>query len=169
VGGGVSSFVLLYALHLGARVLVTSGSEEKLERARSLGVAGAFNYHDADWVRQVRAASGRLGPQLIVESIGGEPFNQLLDVVRPGGRIVSYGATLGPVPNLVLRRVFWKQIDLLGSTMGRPEEFARMLELFEAGDLRPVVDMVLPLAEIATAQQRLQEARQFGKIVLSIP
>jgi zinc-binding alcohol dehydrogenase/oxidoreductase len=158
VGGGVSSFVLLFAVQLGARVLVTSGSDAKLERARALGAEGTFNYRDPEWVKQVRAASGGNGPDLIVESIGGEAYNQFLDVARPGGRVVSYGSTLGAVPNLVMRRIFWKQLDLLGSTMGRPEEFGRMLALFADGTLRPIVDTVLPLAE----------ATQFGKIVLSI-
>jgi NADPH:quinone reductase-like Zn-dependent oxidoreductase len=105
----------------------------------------------------------------VVESIGGEPFNQLLDVVRPGGRVVSYGATLGPVPKLVLRRIFWKQIDVLGSTMARAGEFALMLSLFEEGGLRPAVDGVFPLAEAGAAQERMREAAQFGKIVLAIP
>lgn len=169
VGGGVASFALLIARHLGARVLVTSGSEEKLEWARGLGADAAFNYHDPDWVKQVRATTGGQGPDLIVESLGGEVFNQLLDVVRPGGRVVSYGATLGPVPQLVLRRIFWKQLDVLGSTMGRPGEFAMMLSLFEEGGLRPVVDRVFPLAEAGAAQARMEEGAQFGKIVLSIP
>ncbi|HWE60994.1 MAG TPA: zinc-binding dehydrogenase, partial [Chloroflexota bacterium] len=169
IGGGVATFVLLFARRLGARVLVTSGNEEKLARARALGAEAGFNYHDSDWIKQVRAATDGQGPDLIVESIGGEPFNQLLDVAKPGGRIVSYGATLGPVPNLVVRRIFWKQLDVLGSTMGRPGEFAMMLSLFEDGALRPVVDRVFPLAEAGAAQARMEQAAQFGKIVLSIP
>lgn len=169
IGGGVSSFVLLLARHLGARVLVTSGSEEKLARARELGADDGFSYRDGDWIEKVRAATGGHGPDLIVEGVGGESFNQSLDAVRPGGRIVTYGSTLGPVPNLVLRRIFWKQVDVLGSTMGRPGEFAMMLSLFGEGGLRPVVDRVFPLAEAGAAQAHMQEAAQFGKIVLSIP
>ena len=169
VGGGVATFVLLFARHLGARVLVTWGSVAKLERARALGADAAFDYHDTDWVKDVRAATDGQGPDLIVESVGGEPFNQLLDVARPGARIVSYGATLGEVPRLAMRRIFWKQLDILGSTMGRVGEFAMMLALFESGDLRPVVDQVFPLAEAGAAQERMREGRQFGKIVLSIP
>lgn len=169
IGGGVSSFVLLIAHYLGARVLVTSGSDEKLARARALGAEAGFNYRDPNWVKAARAATEGEGPDLIVESVGGDSFNQLLDVVRPGGRIVSYGATLGPVPELQMRRIFWKQVDVLGSTMGRPGEFAMMLSLFGEGTLRPAIDRVFPLAEAGAAQDRMREAAQFGKIVLAIP
>lgn len=169
IGGGVSTFVALFARHLGARVLVTSGSDEKLARAHEVGAEAAFDYRDPAWVARARAATGGQGPDLIVESVGGEPFNQLLDVVKPGGRIVTYGSTLGPVPTLVLRRIFWKQVDVLGSTMGRPGEFAMMLSLFGDGGLRPIVDRVFPLAEAGAAQTRMQESAQFGKIVLAIP
>lgn len=169
IGGGVSSFVLLIARYLGARVLVTSGSDEKLARAKELGAEAGFNYNDPDWVKAARAAAGGEGPDLIVEGAGGEAFNQILDVARPGGRVVSYGATLGPAQNVQLRRIFWKQLDVLGSTMGRPGEFAMMLSLFGEGGLRPVIDRVFPLAEAGSAQDRMRDAAQFGKIVLAIP
>jgi NADPH:quinone reductase-like Zn-dependent oxidoreductase len=120
-------------------------------------------------VKDVRAATDGRGPDLIVESIGGESFNHFLDAIRAGGRIVSYGVTQGNVPNLVLRRIYWKQLDVLGSTMGRPGEFAMMLSLFEEGGLHPVIDWIFPLAEAGAAQERLRESSQFGKIVLSIP
>lgn len=169
IGGGVSTFVLLFARQLGARVLVTSGSDQKLARARALGAEGCFNYTSDDWVRAAREASGGTGPHLVVESLGGTVFNQLLDVLRPGGRLVTYGVTLGPAPEVLGRRIYWKQLDVLGSTMGRPEEFAAMLRMFGDGALRPAVDRVFPLAEAGAAQARMQEAAQFGKIVLSIP
>jgi zinc-binding alcohol dehydrogenase/oxidoreductase len=169
VGGGVSTFVLLFAVHLGARVLVTSSSDEKLARAKVLGAEAGFNYTSEDWVRGARAATGGKGPDLVVESLGGTVFNQLLDVLRPGGRLVTYGVTLGPAPEVLGRRIFWKQLDVLGSTMGRPEDFAAMLDLVRSGSLRPVVDQVFPLREAGAAQARMQEAAQFGKIVLSIP
>jgi NADPH:quinone reductase-like Zn-dependent oxidoreductase len=169
IGGGVATFVLLLARQLGARVLVTSGSEEKLARARELGAEAGFNYKSADWVKAVRAACGGTGPDIIVDGTGGPTFNQILDVARPGGRVVSYGATLGAAPDVTVRRIFWKQLDVLGSTMGRAEDFAAMLALFADGALRPVVDRVFPLAEAGAAQARMEEAGQFGKIVLSIP
>ena len=169
IGGGVASFVLLIAQHLGAHVIVTSGSHEKLARARELGAVAGFNYRESDWVRAVREATGGHGPDLVVDSVAGETFNQVLDAVRPGGRVVTYGATLGPAPKVEIRRIFWKQIDVLGSTMGRPGEFAAMLDLFGAGKARPVVDEVFQLAEAGAATARMEAAAQFGKIVIRIP
>jgi len=168
IGGGVSSFVLLFAKRLGARVLVTSSSDQKLARARDLGADAGFNYKTENWVAEARQATGGLGPDLVVDSVAGDTFNRILDVVRPGGRIVTYGSTLGPAPEVVVRRIFWKQLDLLGSTMGTPAEFQAMLDLFADGTMRPAVDEVFPLAEAGAAQTRMQDSAQFGKIILSI-
>jgi NADPH:quinone reductase-like Zn-dependent oxidoreductase len=148
---------------------VTSGSDEKLVRAASIGSTAGFNYKTTDWVKEVRAASDGRGPDVVIDSIGGDNFNQVLDVLRPGGRAVVYGSTLGVVPNMVLRRVFWKHIDVRGSTMGTPAEFAAMLQLFGEGQLRPAIDTVFPLEEAGAAQARMEGAAQFGKIVLNIP
>ncbi|HEY8284136.1 MAG TPA: zinc-binding dehydrogenase [Chloroflexota bacterium] len=168
IGGGVSSFILLFARRLGARVLVTSSSDHKLARARELGADAGFNYKTQNWVQEVRQATGGLGPDLVVDSVAGDTFNHILDVIRPGGRIVTYGSTLGAAPEVVVRRIFWKQLDVLGSTMGTPAEFQAMLDMFADGTLRPAVDQVFPLAEAGAAQSRMQESAQFGKIVLSI-
>jgi zinc-binding alcohol dehydrogenase/oxidoreductase len=168
IGSGVSTFVLLFALHLGARVFVTSSSDEKTARAVKMGAEAGFNYTSPDWVRQVREAAGGVGPDLVVDGAGGDTFNQLLDVARPGGRIVLYGSTLGVAKETVVRRIFWKQLDVLGSTMGSPSDFSAMLALFADGAFRPVVDQVFPLAEAGAAQERMRHAAQFGKIVLSI-
>ena len=145
IGGGVATFVLLLARKLGARVLVTSGSAEKLQRARELGADDGFNYKTDEWVKAVRAATDGRGPDLIVDGTGGETFGQALDAARPGGRVVSYGATTGITPELAVRRIFWKQLTVLGSTMGTPADFAAMLEMFGPGGMRPVVDRVFPL------------------------
>jgi len=166
IGGGVATFALLIARHLGARVLVTSGSDEKLERARALGAEAGFNYRTGNWVAAAREAAGGMGPDLIVDGTGGATFDQALDAVRPGGRVVSYGATTGPAPQLQVRRLFWKQLHLLGTTMGSPDDFRGMLALFGDGGLRPVVDTVFPIAETGAALRRMDEAAQFGKIVL---
>jgi len=168
IGGGVSSFVLLFAKRLGVRVLVTSSSDQKLARARDLGADEGFNYKTQNWVREVRHATGGVGPDLVVDSVAGDTFNHILDVVRPGGRIVTYGSTLGPAPEVVVRRIFWKQLDVLGSTMGTAAEFQSMLDLFANGNLRPVIDEVFPLAEAGAAQARMADSVQFGKIILSI-
>jgi len=168
IGGGVATFALLIARQLGARVLVTSGSDEKLARAKELGADDGFNYRTGDWVKAVRRATGGAGPDLVIDGTGGQTFDRAIDAVRPGGRVVTYGATTGVVPELAVRRIFWKQVDVLGSTMGASDDFRAMLSLFGAGKLRPVVARVFPLAEAGAALRYMREAAQFGKIVLSV-
>ena len=108
------------------------------------------------------------GADVIIDSVGGEAFAQVLAAVRPGGRVVIYGATAGPVRELALRAIFWRQIAVLGTTMGHPGEFRAMLDLYGAGGLRPVVDRLFPLDEAAAAHRHMEGAEQFGKIVLTI-
>ena len=168
IGGGVATFALLIAKGMGARVLVTSGSDEKIARARALGADEGFNYKTEDWVKAVKGAAGGRGVDLVVDGTGGETFDQALDAVRPGGRVVSYGATTGPVHELAVRRIFFKQLDVLGSTMGSPSDFRAMLNLFGEGKARPVVDRVFPLAEAGAALRHMEQATQFGKIVLRV-
>ncbi|HEV2356557.1 MAG TPA: zinc-binding dehydrogenase [bacterium] len=168
IGGGVATFALLFARRAGARVLVTSGSDEKLARAQALGADAGFNYKTADWVKAVREATGGQGPDLIVDGTGGATFEQALDAARPGGRVVSYGATTGNVPELTVRRIFWKHLNVLGTTMGSPDDFRGMLAAFGDGTVRPVVDQVFPLAGAGRALRRMERSEQFGKIVLRI-
>jgi NADPH:quinone reductase-like Zn-dependent oxidoreductase len=167
VGGGVATFALQLARFNGARVFVTSGAEDKLERAKALGAEDGVNYRDPDWAKQLRELTGG-GPDLIIDSAGGTSFDQLVDLAAPGGRLVTYGASLGAVPNLQLRRIFWKQLSVLGSTMGTDAEFAEMLKLFDSGAIAPVVDETFALADAGAAQARMETAGQFGKIVLTI-
>ncbi|MCS6914323.1 MAG: zinc-binding dehydrogenase [Myxococcales bacterium] len=166
IGGGVSTMVMLLARHLGARVLVTSGSADKLRRAAALGAEVGVCHTEPDWDAQLLARAGR-PPDLVVDGAGGDTFARALALVRPGGRVVTYGATLGPA-RVEVRRIFWKQLDVLGTTMGTPAEFRQMVALVEAGGLRPVVDTTLPLAETASALQRLDRGEQMGKVVLRI-
>lgn len=168
IGGGVATFALLIAKHMGAHVIVTSGSDEKLERARTLGAEAGYNYKTTDWVKAVRDFTAGNGPDLIIDGTGGRTFEQVLDAARPGGRVVGYGATTGPTPELTVRRIFWKQLNVLGSTMGSPADFRAMLSLFGKNGLRPVVDKVFPLAEAGAALHHMDQAAQFGKIVLRI-
>ncbi len=167
IGGGVATFALRFALHLGARVIVTSGSDGKIARAKALGATGGVNYHEEGWGKAVQALCDG-GPDVIVDSAGHLAFPTLLDVAKPGARIVTFGATTGSPTTLEIRKIFWKQISILGSTMGTPDEFGAMLRLFDDGTLRPVVDQVFPLAETALAHERMDDAGQFGKLVLSI-
>ncbi len=167
IGSGVQTFVLLYAVHAGARTIVTSGSDAKLARARELGADVGINYKtDADWHKSARKAADDRGPSLVVDSAGGETLARCLDIARTGGRVVVYGGTQGDA-KIRPFSIFWKHLDILGTSMGSPSDFRAMLELFENG-LHPVVDRVYPLAEAAAAARRLLDGDQFGKVVLAI-
>lgn len=164
VGGGVQTFVLLFAKHLGAHAIVTSSSDEKLERARELGADVAINYAtNPDWQKLLRSTAPI---DLVVDSSGGDTLRKALDTVRPGGRIVVYGGTNGDA-TIKMFPLFWKHVTILGTSMGSPWDFAAMLELF-AGGLRPVVDRVFPLDDAVAAFERLACAQQFGKVVLRV-
>jgi NADPH:quinone reductase-like Zn-dependent oxidoreductase len=168
IGGGVSSFVLQLALAIGGRVLVTSSSDAKLEEARRMGAAGGANYRTQDWGSEILRLCEERGLQVVVDSAGGDTFMKALDLVSPGGRVVTYGATTGPAKELEVRRIFWKQLNVLGSTMGTAQEFEAALKFYEANRLRPVIDRVFSLSEASAAHQRMEEGGQFGKIVLKI-
>jgi zinc-binding alcohol dehydrogenase/oxidoreductase len=169
IGGGVAVFVLQIVKNIGCKVLVTSSSDEKIERARTLGADGGVNYRTQDWVNVLREMTEGRGPDVIVDSAGGEVFEKALDLVRPGGKVITFGATLGPAKDVMVRRIFWKQLTVIGSTMGTPEEFRKAVELYSSGGLRPVIDKVFPLAEVQAAHKRMEAGEQFGRIVLTIP
>jgi NADPH:quinone reductase-like Zn-dependent oxidoreductase len=167
IGGGVAVFALQIARQLGARVFVTSSSDDKLARARELGAEGGANYKSPDWGKQITEMTGG-GPNVVIDSAGGESLETAVKIIKPAGRIVFYGATSGLAKNLDLYRCFFKQLTLMGSTMGSPREFAALVKLYSEGKIRPVVDRVFALAEVVAAHQRMNEAAQFGKIVLKI-
>jgi len=166
IGGGVALAALTIAVSLGATVYVTSGSETKIASAKQYGAAGGVTHRASGWPRTLLEMIGRR-PDVIVDGAGGDTLAQALDLVKPGGRIVTYGATCGAVPSLEVRRIFWKQIDIRGSTMGTPEDFSRMLDLYATG-VRPVVDSVFLLENVAQAHARIDSGDQFGKIVLRV-
>jgi zinc-binding alcohol dehydrogenase/oxidoreductase len=166
-GGGVATFAVQIARHLGARVFVTSGSDEKIERAKELGAEGGVNYKTPDWAKELVALGDGAGPDVVIDSAGGESLEKAVEITRPSGRIVFFGATTGLAKNLDLRRIFWKQLNILGTTMGSPQEFAAMVKIYGEGGVKPAVDKVFPLAEAAASHRRMEEAGQFGKIVLA--
>jgi zinc-binding alcohol dehydrogenase/oxidoreductase len=168
IGGGVALFALQIARKLGAKVFVTSGSDDKIRRAREIGAVGGVNYRTENWVNDLREMTGG-GPDVVIDSAGGETFDKVLDLVRPGGRVVTFGATLGPAKEVMVRRIFWKQLSVLGSTMGSPDEFRKAVELYSSGGLRPVIDNVFPISQVQDAHRRMENAEQFGRIVLRIP
>lgn len=165
-GSGVGVAGIQIARLHGARVIATAGTDEKLARARELGAAHIINYRDADFVAEVRALTGKRGVDVVFEHVGGDTFARSIKVTRNGGRIVTCGATSGFEPKVDLRHVFFRQVEILGSTMGSKGAMLRVLEHIAAGDLVPVVHEVLPLARAADAHRILEERRAFGKVVL---
>jgi NADPH:quinone reductase-like Zn-dependent oxidoreductase len=168
VGGGVSSTAVQIAKLAGARVLVTSSSDDKLARAHDLGADIGINYAKEDWAKVVFEKTGRRGADLVIENVGAATWKQSIRSVKKGGRLVTCGATTGPIGETDIRIVFWNQISIIGSTMGTRKDFNDVMGLLFDGRLKPLVDEVVPLAEGAAAQQRLAEGKQFGKIVLRL-
>ena len=168
IGAGVATASLAIAKALGARVLATSTSDEKLARAKELG-ADEVVRTDGDVVAAARELTDGAGVDVVVEHVGEATWKSSLQAVRVGGRVTVCGATSGPNPPAMLHRIFWKQLSILGSTMGTREDFAAVYELVGSGKARPVVDRVFPIAEVAAAHERLESGDQLGKIVLTIP
>ena len=169
IGGGVALAAFEIAKALGARTIVTSSSDEKLERARDLGADVAANHADSDVVQTVKDATDGAGADVVVETVGEATWERSLAAAAQEGRIVVCGATSGHSPPARLYRLWWKQLAVYGSTMGMPSDFEGAYDLIRSGKARVHVDSTFPLAETAQAHERLESGRQFGKVVLTIP
>ena len=167
VGGGVSSTAVQIGKLCGARVWVTSSSDDKLARARELGADECINHAREDWARVVWEKTGRRGVDVVLENVGAATWKGSLRALAKGGRLVTCGATSGPIGETDIRVVFWKQVSIIGSTMSSNAEFHDVMRELFRGRLRAIVDTVMPLAEGVDAQRRLAEGKQFGKIVLT--
>jgi NADPH:quinone reductase-like Zn-dependent oxidoreductase len=167
IGGGVASAALAIAKALGAQVVVTSSSDAKLERARELGADASLNHDRDDVPAIVRELSGG-GAHVVVEHVGEATWTRTLAAARARGRVVVCGASTGPNPPAALHRIWWRELSILGSTMGSRDDFLGAYELVSSGRVRPIVDSVFPLAEARAAHERLERGEQFGKIVLRI-
>lgn len=165
VGAGTGSFALQFAVAAGCQVFVTSGTSEKIDKARELGAAAGVNYKAQDWAEQLKQLAG--GFDVIIDSALGEGFAKLLDLCNPGARIVFFGGTAGNLPALDARKIFWKQLQLLGTTMGTKEDFEAMLNHINEHKIVPVVDEVFALADAEKAIRKMDNSAQFGKIVLT--
>ena len=165
IGGGVALFACQFAPAKGADVWVTSGGEGKISRAIQLGAKGGTLYTRPDWGKVLKSEAGLF--DLIIDSAGGDGWSTLVDLAAPGGRIAIYGGTRGAV-TLNPQKVFWKQLDILGTTMGSDEDFSKMIEFVEKHTIRPVVDSVFSLENGLQAFERMDAGKQFGKIVLEI-
>lgn len=167
VGGGVSSTAVQIGKLCGARVWVTSSSDDKLARARELGADECINHAREDWARVVWEKTGKRGVDVVLENVGAATWKGSLRALAKGGRLVTCGATSGPIGETDIRVVFWKQVSIIGSTMSSNAEFHDVMRELFRGRLHAIVDAVMPLAEGVDAQRRLAEGKQFGKIVLT--
>jgi NADPH:quinone reductase-like Zn-dependent oxidoreductase len=168
-GSGIGSSAVVIARALGAHVVATSSSDAKVELVRGLGADVVVNHMTGDVVATVKEATGGRGVHVVVEHVGEATWERSLQAVRPHGRIAVCGATTGPNPKAALHRVWWKQLTILGSTMGTKDDFEGAFELVKSGKAKPVVDSVYPLSEARAAHERLETGEHFGKVVLSIP
>jgi zinc-binding alcohol dehydrogenase/oxidoreductase len=165
VGGGVATAANAIARALGAKTIVTSGSDEKLAAVEA---DAKINHESGEVVEAVRQATGGRGADVVVEHVGEATWQRSLQAVRPGGRIAVCGATTGPNPPAALHRIWWKQLTILGSTMGTKEDFEAVYDLVTSGRVQPIVDKVFPLAEAAAAHERMEAGEHLGKIMLRI-
>lgn len=168
IGGGVSTAGLMISKLLGARVFVTSSSDIKLDAARQLGADVVINHSTADVVKEVRALTGKRGVEVVLENVGEATWERSLRLLAKGGRLVTCGATTGPQATADIRRMFWHQWTIMGSTMGSHSEYREIVRLLGQGHLRPVVDSVVELADAQQGFERLEAGEQLGKVVVGI-
>lgn len=167
IGGGVSTFALLFAVSNKASVYVTSGEDKKIKKAIELGAKGGVNYKSENWDKEINELSGG-GFDLIIDGTGGNNISKCLNVINPGGRIVNYGATTGNVNNFETRKIFWKQVSLIGTTMGSDKDFRNMVEYTEQNNIKPIVDKIFEFNDIYDAFNRMNKSEQSGKIIIRI-
>lgn len=166
IGGGVATFALLWALHAGAEVYVTSSQASKIDAAMQRGAAGGANYRSEGWQETLKATAG--GFDVIIDSALGNQFAHFPDLANPGGRIVFFGGTAGNIPELDGRKIFWKQLTIAGTTMGSAADFANMLNFVNTHQAKPIIDSVHALEEANDAIRAMENSAQFGKIVLEV-
>jgi len=169
IGGGVAALALRMARAINANILVTSGHDAKIQHAIQSRAAGGVNYKKPEWTKELSTLAQNLnGIDLVIDGAGGKGFGQLINMVKPGGRIVTYGATTGNPENLDLRRMFWKQITIQGSTMGTTEDFAAMLKFVETYHIKPTISNTFPIDHFHKAFEKMAKGEQLGKIVLQV-
>ncbi len=168
VGAGVGTVCLQIAKMLGARAIVTASSDDKLAKAKALGADVCLNYAKDDWLKKVREATSKRGVDLVVDYIGKETWSKSLMALRRGGRLTTCGATTGYDPTEDIRQIFYRQLEIIGCTMGSAKEFSDAMRCFFQGRLKPVIDSTFPLKDAAEAHRRIESRSVFGKIVLTV-
>jgi len=169
IGGGVASATLQVAKRLGARVIVTSGSDAKLARAKGLGADHGINHQRENFLTAVQSLTDQRGVDVVLDCVGGEVWRQSLASLTRGGRLVTCGATAGGQPQDDITAIVAKQLKIYGSTLGSRREFFQLISFLNTTRIKPIIDRVYPLAEVAAAQRYVEAAQQFGKVVLEIP
>ena len=163
-GGGVAHYAFLFSRTVGAKVSVTTGNQSNMEKAKEMGAEFQFNYNDEDWI--VKAAERVTGFDVIIDSAGGDQFNNLIKLLNPGGKIVFYGASNGLPTSLDLYRLFWKQGTIQGSTMGNDIEFEEMIRFVEENLITPLISIKYPFEQVDYAVRQIQHAGLPGKSVV---
>ncbi|MCK5389189.1 MAG: zinc-binding dehydrogenase, partial [Candidatus Thorarchaeota archaeon] len=167
IGGGVALAGLQIAKAAGARVIVTSSSDKKLEKAYALGADEGINHNDTpDYHKEIYRLTNKRGVDIVLDSVGQATWSRSMKSLRKGGKLVTCGATSGPIAETNVNLLFWKQLELLGSTMGSKDELRTALKLVWNGTIRPVVDRILPLSKAQEAHEILEQGAQMGKLVL---
>ena len=166
IGGGAALWALNFAVAYKASVFVTSGSDDKISKAKTLGANAGFNYKDPEWAMKAQKEAG--GFDIIIDSAGGNQFGKFIELAMPGGRIVNFGRAAGNITDISTRLLYWKQVSIMGTTMGTRDEFLSMLHFIESRSLKPIMDRTFPLENIGQAFDRMATADQFGKIIVKI-
>jgi len=167
-GSGVGTMAIQLAKLLGAKVIATASTDAKLAKARELGADYTINYSTADWVNEVRSLTGKAGVPVALDMVGAPTFAGSIHSLAKGGRLVTCGATAGPLVDIDLRPIYFKSLSILGSTMGGVGEMRRIWTLVERGQIKPTIDRVLPITEIRQAHAAVEERQQFGKVILTM-
>lgn len=167
IGGGVATFALLFAVACQVNAYVTSASADKINQAVQYGAKSGTLYTQADWDSNLLNLV-RDGFDVVIDGTGGNVFNKCINVLKPGGRLVTYGATLGNAQELEVRKIFWKQLNIMGSTMGSDADFQAMYDFVCKHKIKPVIDSIFTLDDIHHAFEKINVSSQLGKIVISI-
>ncbi|TVQ07693.1 MAG: alcohol dehydrogenase [Bacteroidetes bacterium] len=167
IGGGVSMFLLKFALSAGAKVFVTSSSEKKIKKAIQSGATEGVLYTEDNWNKNL-LTHAKEGFELIIDSAAGKNFGLFPSMLKVGGRIVNFGGTAGNIPEMTAAKLFWKQASVLGTTMGSPEDFANMIHFVQKHKIQPEIDKIFPFEDAELAFKHMESQEQFGKIVLKI-
>ena len=165
-GAGVGTAAIQIAKMAGCRVFAAASSDEKLERSGELGADVLINYKEEEFDRAIRKLTGKRGVDVVVDYIGADTWVRSLKAARRGGRILTCGATTGPTPQTDLRHIFFRQLQVIGSTMGSPKDFEDVMKCVFRGQLKPIIDRVMPLSEAREAHELIEQRKVFGKLVL---